>query len=49
MTGEKGEASAVAGEYPGAEGSNNVEAGTEPTYIYSSQAGHNGTGAGDSY
>lgn len=49
IPGEKGESSAVGSEYAGAEGSNNVEGGTDSNYIYGSQAGHNGTGTGEGY
>ena len=48
MPGDKNEPGAI-GEYPGAEGSNSVEGGADPNYMYGSQPGHNGAGAGDSY
>ncbi|KAK7421905.1 hypothetical protein QQX98_001899 [Neonectria punicea] len=48
MGGEKAEAGAVGGEFP-AEGSNSVEGGADPQYMYGSQAGHNGAGANDGY
>ncbi|KAH7162817.1 histone-fold-containing protein [Dactylonectria estremocensis] len=46
MGGEKPEGGA---EFPSAEGSNSVEGGADPNYMYGSQAGHNGAGAGDGY
>lgn len=46
MGGEKGEGGA---EFPSGEGANSVEGGADPNYMYGSQAGHNGAGAGDGY
>ncbi|CAM1506595.1 Fc.00g062360.m01.CDS01 [Cosmosporella sp. VM-42] len=48
MGGDKNEPGSI-GEYPGAEGSNSVEGGADPNYMYGSQPGHNGAGAGDGY
>ncbi|KAM5377012.1 hypothetical protein ACJZ2D_005214 [Fusarium nematophilum] len=48
MSDAKGEPGAVGADF-GPEGSNNVEAGGDPNYMYGSQPGHNGAGAGDGY
>ncbi|KFA78381.1 hypothetical protein S40288_04942 [Stachybotrys chartarum IBT 40288] len=44
-----GESGAVGTDYSGAEGANSVEGGAEASYMYESQAGHNGAGTGDGY
>ncbi|KAF4460518.1 CCAAT-binding subunit HAP3 [Fusarium albosuccineum] len=44
----KAEPGAVGGDF-GPEGSNNVEGGADPNYIYGSQPGHNGAGAAEGY
>ncbi|KAF7555641.1 hypothetical protein G7046_g6502 [Stylonectria norvegica] len=46
MPGDKNEPG-VGGEYPGAEGTNSVDGGADPNYMYDSQAGHNGAGVGE--
>ena len=48
IPGEKGEPGAPGAEY-GAEGPNSVEGGADANYMYASQAGHNGAGAGEGY
>lgn len=47
IPGEKAEGETSAGY--AAEGSNSVEGGADPNYMYGSQPGHNGAGAGDGY
>lgn len=49
ISGEKGEGSAVGGEFSNAEGSNNVENASDSNYMYGSQAGHNGNSTGEGY
>ncbi|KAF4982255.1 hypothetical protein FZEAL_2139 [Fusarium zealandicum] len=44
----KAEPGSVGGDF-GPEGSNNVEGGADPNYIYGSQPGHNGAGAPEGY
>lgn len=49
MPGEKTDTGAPVAEYPPGEGPNNVEGGTDPNYMYGSQAGHNGAAGGEGY
>jgi len=49
IPGEKAEPGAGGAEYAGGEGSNNVEGGADPNYMYGSQTGHNGGGAAEGY
>jgi nuclear transcription Y subunit beta len=49
MPGDKVEPGTQVSEYPSAEGSNSVEGGTDPNYMYGSQAGHNGAAGADGY
>lgn len=49
MPGEKSEGPEGSVGYAGAEASGSVQSGTDPSYMYASQAGHNGAGAGEGY
>jgi nuclear transcription Y subunit beta len=49
MPGDKVEPGTQVSEYPSAEGSNSVEGGADPNYMYGSQAGHNGAAGADGY
>lgn len=46
---EKTEPGTTSADYAPPEGTNPAEGGTDPNYMYTSHAGHNGTGAGEGY